>query len=231
MTPPTSVRDVLAHSRGGGLWSDLVSQRAAAHLTLVAARRGWRPSSVTSGAVAVGVLTSSTVMLLGGGPPAAVVAVVGWQLAYALDCADGQLARMTRRTSDAGGMFDLYGDWLNRVMVLAALFVVVAGHQHVVPPGWVVVLVAGNLAPLFHEALDRLDAGRDLRASRRLRRAVQVVRDPGVMALLFGIAVALPPAWTVGVLAYGALLGALKFAARLVRLAARARQAEMSQAD
>lgn len=230
MTPPTSVRDVLAHSRGGGLWSDLVSQRAAAHLTLVGARRDWRPSTVTAAAVAVGVVTSATVMLLGGGLPAAVVAVVGWQVAYALDCADGQLARVTGRTSQAGAMFDLYGDWLNRVMVLAALFVVVAGRQHGVPAGWLAVLVAGNLAPLFHEALNRLDVGGVLPAS-RLRRAVQVVRDPGVMALLFGIAVGLPPVWTVGVVAYGAMLGALKFTARLVRLSGHARHAEMSQAD
>ena len=227
MSRPQTVDDILAqYSRGGGLWSDQVSQRAAAHLTLAGARRGWRPSTVTVSAAAVGVATSLVVMALGGGVLAAIVAVVGWQVAYALDGADGQLARVTGRTSDVGGVLDLYGDWLHRVVLLVALFAVVAEGGVTVPSGWVVVLVAGNLAALFHQALDRGGAVGALTAS-PLHRAVQVVRDPGVMALLFGIAVGLPPAWTVGVIAYGALHGAAKYGVRLLRLVMRARGAEL----
>src|SRR5262252_8303651 len=38
------------------------------------------------------------------------VALVAWQIAYALDCADGQLARVGGRTSAAGGRVDVLCD-------------------------------------------------------------------------------------------------------------------------
>lgn len=210
------------YTRDSFAFTRMVSQRLGAVVTVIGLPRNWRPASVTIAAAALGLVTSAMVVLLGGGPVAAVVAVVGWQAAYALDCADGQLARASGRTSEAGAALDLSGDWLSRLGVMAALLVAVE-RGFDVPAAWVAVLATGLLSSLYHEALNRTGAVEDLARS-RLRGVLGLARDPGVILLVFGVGIGLPPAWTLATVAYGAVLGGLQFLVRLVRVASRARR-------
>src|SRR5215813_3215505 len=99
-----------AVNRGGGLYSEVVSQRAGALLAYVGNRVGLTPSALTLVNLVLGVGASVVVVAFapraaGGGLPhwlLGLVALLAWQLAYAFDCADGQLARVTRRTSSSG---------------------------------------------------------------------------------------------------------------------------------
>ena len=53
--------------------------------------------------------------------PVGLLALVGWQLAYALDCADGQLARVTGQTSPAGARVDVLCDVAAQIALVTAL--------------------------------------------------------------------------------------------------------------
>ena len=99
-----SYRDFLAVNRGGGLYSAAVSQRLGALLALMAFRLGLPPASLSLLNVLFG-LSGSVLCIFSG-----VFGLVGWQLAYAFDCADGQLARATGRASPAGARLDVLCD-------------------------------------------------------------------------------------------------------------------------
>ena len=57
------------------------------------------------------------------------LALVGWQVAYALDCADGQLARVTGRTSAAGARLDVLCDVAAQIALVTALAAVAVAHR------------------------------------------------------------------------------------------------------
>lgn len=218
MTRHVDVAEILAHHTGGGdWWTREVSQRIGAPVTVVGQRRGWAPASVTFTAAGLSVATSVAVMVLGTGLPAAIVAGLGWQVAYGLDCSDGQLARATGRTSAVGAAIDLYGDWLARVALVTALFLALDDGELAVPLAVVALVTAGQLAGLFHEAVNQGGAGADLRRSRLLR-VVGVARDPGLLFVVYAVALASGPAWVLGALAYGAAWGAVRFVVRYARL-------------
>lgn len=217
MTPRRVDRaEILAHHTGGGdWWTREISQRIGVQMTLVGVRRGWAPASVTFAAVALSVATSAAVLVLGRGTSAALVAAIGWQLAYGLDCSDGQLARVTGRTSVAGAAIDLYGDWLSRVAMVVAL--VLSFEGLVVAPVVLVLLMAGQLAGLFHESVGNQGAVADLPRGRLLR-AQGVLHDPGILFLAYAASLAAGPRWTLGFLLYGAAWGALRYMVRYARL-------------
>lgn len=218
------VAEVLAHHTGGGAaFTREVNQRIGARVTVVGVRRHWRPAALTLAAVTTSVATSVLVVLLGRGWAAAVVAAIGWQLAYGLDCSDGQLARVTGRTSAAGAALDLYGDWLSRVALVCAL-VLVAGDDPAVPAVAVVAVAAGQLAGLYHQAVRSTGAVPDLPRS-GLHAMLGLASDPGLLFLVYAVSLALDPAATWAALGYGALLGAGRFAVRFGRITARAARA------
>src|SRR5690606_10341450 len=71
------------------------------------------------------------------------VALVGWQVAYALDCADGQLARVTGRGSPAGARVDVLCDVAAQIALVTALGTT-AVAQRPATPVWLVALFAGT---------------------------------------------------------------------------------------
>src|SRR4051794_13398065 len=116
-TEPT-VADFYRVNRGGGLFSEAVSQRLGARLALAAYRRRLAPTVLTAANLGLSCLVSAAVVA-GAQPvvqhrvPAWLVgllALAGWQVAYALDCADGQLARVTGQSSPAGARVDVLCD-------------------------------------------------------------------------------------------------------------------------
>ena len=98
-------RRIRASSGGGFLFSRLVSDRAGTMIAALAEPLKAHPSVLTLGNLALGVAGSAIVVLGAGAKAISVTGLAGlvlWQFAYALDCADGQLARATGTTSPSG---------------------------------------------------------------------------------------------------------------------------------
>ncbi len=202
-------RDFLATNRGGGLFSEAVSQPFGSAIAFAAQRSGLAPTALTLVNLVLGLATSITVIALAGRAVAGSVpatalgllALVGWQVAYAFDCADGQLARVTGRSSPAGARLDVLCDVAAQVGLVAALATVALAYR----PGtavwlvatfagtWMVNLVTSVMQSGLHQA--SLVPSRSL-----LVRTVKLVRDYGAVILVAGLVLTLVPQWTVVVL-------------------------------
>src|SRR6185437_15179327 len=86
-------------------------------------------------AVLVGHSPDRTALLIAG--------VVLWQTAYIFDCADGQLARATGKTSAYGASVDIFVDAAVRISVIVAVSSVILSRQEI--PSLLVVLFASAL--------------------------------------------------------------------------------------
>src|SRR2546423_4516747 len=97
-TAPTAA-DFRARNRVGGLFTETVNQRIGSYLCVVAYRYGLAPTVLTLANLVIGLGTSIAVILLADAktPLIGLGALVLSQLAYSLDCADRQLARVTGR--------------------------------------------------------------------------------------------------------------------------------------
>jgi phosphatidylglycerophosphate synthase len=192
----------LAQNRGGGLYSESLSQRAGAYLALGAYRLRWSPSAVTIAALIIGVGASVALVVLAprtatGGAPAVVTGLavgLGWQLAYALDCADGQLARVTGRASASGARLDILCD-------VAVQISVVDGNTPRAP-AWLYAAFAGTwMVNLVTSALASGPASASLISARSpAARVVKLARDYGAVVAVCALVIALAPGATVWLL-------------------------------
>ncbi|MDI6101296.1 CDP-alcohol phosphatidyltransferase family protein [Actinoplanes sp. NEAU-A12] len=126
-------RDFERHMRGGGLLTVAMSQRLGARLCVPAHRLGMRPSALTIANLVCG--TGGSALAVLGGPrlSTGIAAVLLWQLAYCFDCADGQLARYTGRTSEAGARLDVMCDLAVHAAVVIAIVVSTAWYVPTAP--------------------------------------------------------------------------------------------------
>lgn len=204
-TAPTAA-DYYAVHRGGGLFSEAVSQRLGARLSVLAYRWGLAPTVLTVANLAVGTLVSAAVIVLAEPVadgrlwawPVGLLALLGWQLAYALDCADGQLARVTGQSSPAGARVDVLCDVAAQIALVAAL-AAVAAAQNPDTPAWLLAAFAGTwMVNLVTSVLQRGPQAASLIASGRpLVRVVKLVRDYGAVVAAAGLALTVAPHWTV----------------------------------
>lgn len=172
---------------GGRLVTSLVSRWPRVHpthLTLVGLAVG------LCSAVALGSAFSS------GSVVVQVLAVVGWQVAYIFDCADGQLARLTHRSSPAGGELDVFVDVAVQASMLAATAMVAIDHGDAAPllvglfvASWGVSMVATLLGKL------RLGTwtSESLRPSSPAVWASRQLRDYALAVLVVSLAAAFSP--------------------------------------
>jgi phosphatidylglycerophosphate synthase len=213
------VADFYAANRGGGLYSEAVSQRLGAVIALAAARAGFKPTVVTLGSLAVGLASSVALAVAGVGVPPwlAVLVLLGWQLAYALDCADGQLARVTKQASAAGARVDVLCDVASHIALMTALVTVAD------PPVWLGALFAGTwLVNIITSVLATGEAP-SLIASRSWPiRIVKLLRDYGALVLAAGLIVVFVPSWLVWYLASLTAINSLFLLASIVQAARRA---------
>ncbi len=186
---------LLGHARfGAGLYSDVVSLRLS---SLVALALGpfLHPSLLTLAGLSVGVATGVLAILAVDVRPTwlfGVIVVLGWQLAYVLDCADGQVARATGKTSDAGAAVDIFCDFAVQTFVVAAVSTA-AVREHPISPAiialfaatWMVNLVSGILFRSLHGERNRL-----LRTTTPLAAMLRLSRDYGFVVLLLGLSYA-----------------------------------------
>jgi phosphatidylglycerophosphate synthase len=222
-------RDFLATNRGGGLYSEAVSQPIGSAIALVASRLGLPPTVLSLVNLVLGVGASATVVALAGRTAAGAVptwligliALLAWQLAYAFDCADGQLARVTGQASLAGGRLDILCDIAVQIGLVAALSAVAVAHRPGTP-SWLSAVFAGTwMVNLVTSVMQSGPAAASMVPSRSLPvRLVKLVRDYGAVILVAGLVLTVIPQWTVVVLwAFTAvnglfLLASIAFSAR-----------------
>jgi phosphatidylglycerophosphate synthase len=221
---PTA-RDFLARHRGGGLFTETFSQRAGAWLAVLAYRRGLAPTVLTLANLVLGLAAAVLVVLGSGSVPAlplGLVALLLWHVAYALDCADGQLARVTGQASPAGGRVDILCDVASQVALVGAVATVAAEHRPA-PAPWLVAAFAGSwLVNLVTSVLQQGEAAASLvSGSSPVIRAVKLVRDYGFVVTVVGLVLAFVPQWTVWLMVLFTGVNAL-FLAASVAAAARA---------
>ncbi|MBY8873696.1 CDP-alcohol phosphatidyltransferase family protein [Micromonospora sp. PLK6-60] len=224
-----TVADFYRVNRGGGLFSESVSQWLGAVFALVAQRLGLRPTALTIANLLLGLATSVTVVALAGrvaagDVPAWVVgllALVGWQVAYALDCADGQLARVTGTGSAAGARVDVLCDVAAQIALVAALSAT-AVAQHPDTPSWLVATFAGTwMVNLVTSVMQAGPNAASMVTSTSLPvRLVKLVRDYGAVIFVAALVLLFAPALTLWVLVAftivngGFLLASIAFSAR-----------------
>jgi len=206
-----SAADFLARHRGGGLFTETVNQRIGAYLCVVAERYGLPPSALTIANFILGLAASILVivfapaMAAGRVPAVAIglVALVLWHLAYSLDCADGQLARVTGRTSPAGARLDILCDVALQIALVAAVGTV--AHEHTAGlPTWLVAAFAGTwMVNLVTSALQQTSAAASLVTSGNpVVRLVKLIRDYGAVVTLVGLVITVVPQWTVWLMVF-----------------------------
>ena len=195
---PLSTRDLWQANRGGGLVSDYASTWLGAAVAVPLARRRVRPSTVTLVALALGLAASAAaIVAIAHARPvvSAVVALVGWQGAYVLDCADGTVARATRTASAHGARLDVLCDLAVQSGVVATAVRAVDGAR--LCPSWLQALFAITwTVNLFVGTLARIDgrAGHSLLNDERsvFNQAARLARDYPFQALVLAVALVWP---------------------------------------
>lgn len=183
-----------AHARRGGgeLFTTGVNDPLGAWVAALAIRFRVHPTVVTLTGLSLAVVACLVVITRAGSLQPlwvpGLVALVCWQLVYTLDCADGQIARVTGKSSSFGARLDVLVDFGVQITVVAALMTVVA--QRIDYPVALVVLGAlvWPIGLLLH-ALRQNDGniGRSITHLRRPIALIQTVRDNGARLFLVGV--------------------------------------------
>lgn len=226
---PASV--FLGRLRSGGLFTIKVNQRIAAVFAAAAYRMGWHPTIVTMVGFVLSLLGSALVIatapLLPDGSIALRIAVglgafIAWQAAYSLDCADGQLARVTDTTSPEGAKIDILCDIFTQVFFVAAVAsVAIAFH-----PGLDPVFGVGFGAVWMTSAtIAVLDKGGDdvsLISSASLPVLLaKAIRDYGTVITAVTLILAVWPSWMLYFVLFFAALNSLYLLVLIARTASR----------
>jgi phosphatidylglycerophosphate synthase len=221
---PTAA-DYYAVNRGGGLFSEALSQRIGARIAHAAHRRRLVPTVLTVVNLGLGCLVSFVVVAAAGPVadgkvwawPIGLLALVGWQLAYAFDCSDGQLARVTGQSSSAGGRLDVLCDVAVQIALVSA---VAATAKAQVPdtPAWLLAAFAGTwMVNLVTSVMQHGDQAASMVTSRSLPvRLVKLVRDYGFVIFLAGLVLTVMPQWTIWFVGLFTLVNAGFLAASVV---------------
>lgn len=180
----------LRHARGGHLVTQHVSQRIGAVCAWGAGRLGLTPSQVTLLGTATFLAAAALFALGPAGAATASACALLFQLGYGLDCADGQLARATGRTSAFGAWLDVACDHVRNI-VLAAAIGLWLYRCGIAAAGLAAVAFASGAAVQLHTAT-QLKSGPGAPASRRGTIATLVTAGMDTATLLLVLAVLRP---------------------------------------
>lgn len=200
---PTAA-DFFAKNRGGGLFTMTVSQRLGATFAVAAHRRNLAPTTLTLTNLVLGLAAAVFVIATHGRLPDVVVGLVAlvlWQVAYALDCSDGQLARVTGKGSTAGARVDILCDVALQVALVAAVSAVAVTYEPT-PPAWLIAAFAGTwMVNLVTSILQQGESAASLVTGSSLPvRLIKLIRDYGAVVTVIGLVLAFVPQWTVWVM-------------------------------
>jgi phosphatidylglycerophosphate synthase len=161
---------------------------------------------VTAANLALGLAASAVVVALapalarGNVPawPVGLGALLAWQVSYALDCADGQLARVTGRATAAGARLDVLGDVAVQAALVAAVAAVAAAYRPGTP-AWL--LAAFGATWMVNPVAAVLQSGPRaaslVPSPARPVRLLKMVRDYGAVILALGLLLTFAPQWMV----------------------------------
>ena len=204
--------------------TELVSQRLGSHVALSAWRFGVHPSTLSLANLVVGTGTSAAVAVLAkpvatGTVPGwalGVAALVLWHAAYSLDCADGQLARLTGRTSGAGARLDVLADAAVGISLAAALAATASHHGPPVPSWTVAVLAGGWMVNVITSVLQSGDMAVSLVPSTSpVVRLLKLPRDHAAVVTVCAVTVGFGPGSVRWVIAFFAGFNCLFLAASI----------------
>lgn len=217
-------RDFLAANRGGNLYTQIVSQRIGAVFAYTGHRLGMAPTALTLINLIFGVGAAAMIILAAPSAvegelpwwPFAVLAAIAWQVAYSLDCADGQLARATEQKSAAGARVDILCDVVTQSAFVAAVVTVTIAYTPAVPTWiigafaslWMVNLVTSILASSG-------DSGSIMPSKNLIVELVKLIRDSGVIVLVMPLILLIQPQWMVWFMAFFTITNGLFLAASI----------------
>jgi phosphatidylglycerophosphate synthase len=182
----------------------MLNQRGAAYMAWAAWRLGLSPTAVSLVNLVLGLAASVAVVALapvaasGSAPwwPIGLGALVAWQVAYMLDCADGQLARVTGTGSAAGARCDILIDVAVQASVVAAVAAVAVAYRPETPAWLVAVFAATWMTNLVTSILakDAATQASLVTADNLVVRLVKLVRDFSAAVIVIGLVIAFAPA-------------------------------------
>ena len=217
--------DYYAVNRGGGLFSEAVSQRLGARVSVFAHKHKLAPTVLTVANLGLGCLVSFAVIVAAvpvaegrmWAWPIGLLALIGWQVAYALDCSDGQLARVTGQTSPAGARIDVLCDVAAQIALVAAL-AATAEAQVPETPAWLLAAFAGTwMVNLVTSVMQSGPQAASMVTSTSLPvRVAKLVRDYGAVIAVAGVVLAVAPQWTIWLVAAFTLINAAFLAASIL---------------
>jgi phosphatidylglycerophosphate synthase len=220
---PTAA-DYYAANRGGGLFSEAISQHLGAYIAAFAQRHRLAPTVLTVANLGLGCAVSFAVIALAGPVatgqiwawPVGLLALFGWQAAYALDCSDGQLARVTRQTSSAGARIDVLCDVASQIALVSALSAT-AMAQVPQTPAWLLAAFAGTwMVNLVTSVMQGGPQAASMVTSTAMPiRLVKLIRDYGAVIALAGLVLTLAPQWTIWLVGLFTLVNAAFLAASI----------------
>ena len=205
-------------NRGGGIYSEVFSQRLGAVAAFAADRLGIAPTLLTLLNLVIGVGASVTVVALA---PAAAAgelpawslgafAFAAWQMAYAIDCADGQLARVTGQTSTAGARVDILADVLVQVSLVTALGAAAAAYRPDTPAWLIAAFAATWMVNLVTSAMQGSAYAASMVPSTSAPvRIIKLIRDYGAVVAFCGLVLTVAPNATTWVLVLFTLVNGL----------------------
>jgi len=222
--PVATAADYYAVNRGGGLFSEAVSQHLGARIAVFAHKYKLAPTVLTVANLGLGCLVSFAVIAAAvpvaegriWAWPIGLLALIGWQVAYALDCSDGQLARVTGQTSPAGARVDVLCDVAAQIALVAAL-AATAEAQVPETPGWLLAAFAGTwMVNLVTSVMQSGPQAASMVSSTSLPvRLAKLVRDYGAVIFLAGVVLTVAPQWTIWVVGLFTLVNAAFLAASI----------------
>lgn len=211
----TRARDLLStrfDTPGNAAFTRFVSQRLGALIAAVAFVLRLTPNAVTvlglllAVAGCYGFAVAGTIEQL-------VVAGLLWQIAFAFDCADGQLARATKRQSAFGGWLDVACDHVrNAAMAFAILHVLLRDASLPALAGYVAALayLAGASVYLHTASSPQVRGAEALQTrglTQSLRSAIRFVTDAPLLMLTLCVLQPWPPLLGIYCLLMGGFLG------------------------
>lgn len=210
--PAHQPADFLAAHRGGGL-ATLLDQRGGAVFAYAAWKAGLKPTHLTLLNLVLGLAASAGVIAYipaaqDGAPwwPVALAALVLWQVAYMLDCADGQLARVTRTGSEAGARVDILSDIAIQASVVSVVVAVTRAYTPEIPAWCGAAFAALWMTNLVTSAMAKENDGVSLvKSGSIVVRLIKLVRDYGFIITVIALALLRPELMAAVMLFFGAV--------------------------
>jgi phosphatidylglycerophosphate synthase len=189
-TALASLKQAQKSSSGAPAYSRFVNRPLGRRLAALAHQLGLSPTQVTLLSGCTTVLAILSIALLPLAPLTGVLASALLVLGYALDAADGQLARLTGRSSLAGEWLDHYLDAFKAVALHVAIAIAWFRFTTLPDVMLLVPLVFAIAASTFFFGIIAVDFLRRIAASR----GTQVVRTEGGTRMTLGYSLVVLPA-------------------------------------